>query len=184
MANDPIGITVLSRNDFNNISTVNKASNTYLVQEGNLTQNGILSLYVGNAKKSDICEIPFDVIMNYKDPSNTYDIPEKYRIKNKLYYYKQSFAIDSVGTTNDIYRVVICDGERFLDVFSKENNVVICTSLPTTGTEDFVYMNITDKSIYVYHNGEFIELVSDNIYATVKDVSTMYNRVVEILNNL
>lgn len=184
MANDPIGITVLSRNEFNKISTINKASNIYLVQEGNVTQNGILSLYVGNAKESDICEIPYDVILNYKDPSNTYDIPIKYRIKNKLFYYKQSFVIDYEGTTKDIYRVVVWDGERFLDIFSKENNVVVCTSLPTIGKEDFVYINVADKSIHVYHDEEFIELVSDNIYATVKDVNEMYNRILTILDNL
>ena len=183
MQNDSnVGITVLTRSEFNKISENDKQSNVYLVCENKGNDYELLSLYLGNAKQTDITEIDESIVLNPGNPANNYRIDEKYRVRNKLYYYKQYIPTGENEST-EYYRIVMWDGLRYLDMFSKENNVEIVTSLPASGKENYVYINIPDKSIYVYYQGEFVEIVSKDIFATTKDVDAMYNNILTLIHN-
>lgn len=177
-------LTVISRAAFDRLTVAQKGTNIYLVKEGSDDNYPMLSLYVGNAKKTDIEELDYNVILNYASPANPSHITNDHYIKNKLYFYKQELENDSEGNKIELYRVVAWDGLRFLDIFSKQNNVVICTSLPETSEEDIVYINVHDKSVFVYHNGEYIEISSTDIYATVEEVNEMEARILDLIKEI
>ena len=117
-------VYILDRNVYNakvQNGTIQSGS-MYIVREPSSANPNMLSLYVGLARQADICDVTDVLSVDFNDPSNNYNIPVTYRVKDKILLNRDA--------SGDSYRALVWDGSKFLEIGSaplKPDEVTILT---------------------------------------------------------
>lgn len=175
----PANVVMLDRSVYDNKARAGTIDNStiYFVREGSPALSKMMSLYVGLAKQCDLLDITDDLVL---DPeTNEYIIPQSHRIPNKLLFYKQTLVTDSPDPqdpsyeyTYDYYRISMWDDtkQKFLDCNGFPNNVIVITQgvLPDSNdaVKNFTYIDIMNRSIYVFDGNSYIPIIDLSQYAT------------------
>lgn len=175
----PANVVMLDRSVYDNKVHAGTIDNStiYFVREGSPALSKMMSLYVGPAKQCDLMDITDDLVL---DPeTNEYIIPQSHRIPNKLLFYKQTLVTDSPDPqdpsyeyTYDYYRISMWDDtkQKFLDCNGFPNNVIVITQgvLPDSNdaVKNFTYIDIMNRSIYVFDGNSYIPIIDLSQYAT------------------
>lgn len=175
----PANVVMLDRSVYDNKVHAGTIDNStiYFVREGSPALSKMMSLYVGLAKQCDLLDITDDIVL---DPeTNEYIIPQSYRIPNKLLFYKQTLVTDSPDPqdpsfeyTYDYYRISMWDDtkQKFLDCNGFPNNVIVITQgvLPDSNdaVKNFTYIDVMNRSIYVFDGNSYIPIIDLSQYAT------------------
>ena len=79
-------IYILGRNNYDNFGEENYGDNIFFVRENSGEESGMVSLYVGESKQTDVIVIASQSDPTKYDPmSDLSNIPDEYKIKDKLY---------------------------------------------------------------------------------------------------
>lgn len=178
MADNIAKVVMLDRSVYD--SQTHDTNTIYFVREGTPSLSNVLSLYVGDAFQCDLLYIDENEV-TFDQTSNEYNLPEKYHIKNKLLFYKQSIVTDKIDSstdeTYDFFRICMWDGEKFRDT-GLPNNLIVCSEhLPDTskGIKDFTYIDVTNRNIYVFDGNSYIPILELSQYATKEWVEEYHN---------
>lgn len=99
-----------------------QSGSMYIVREPSSANPNMLSLYVGLARQADICDVTNILSVDFNDPSNNYNIPVTYRVKDKILLNRDA--------SGDSYRALVWDGSKFLEIGAaplKPDEVTILT---------------------------------------------------------
>lgn len=178
MADNIAKVVMLDRSVYD--AQMHDTNTIYFVREGTPSLSNVLSLYVGDAFQCDLLYIDENEV-TFDQTSNEYHLPEKYHIKNKLLFYKQSIVIDKIDSstdeTYDFFRICMWDGEKFRDT-GLPNNLIVCSEhLPDTskGIKDFTYIDVMNRNIYVFDGNSYIPILELSQYATREWVEEYHN---------
>lgn len=178
MADNIAKVVMLDRSVYD--AQTHDTNTIYFVREGTPSLSNVLSLYVGDAFQCDILYIDENEV-TFDQTSNEYHLPEKYHIRNKLLFYKQSIVTDKIDSstdeTYDFFRICMWDGEKFRDT-GLPNNLIVCSEhLPDTsnGIKDFTYIDVTNRNIYVFDGNSYIPILELSQYATKEWVEEYHN---------
>lgn len=178
----PANVVMLDRSVYNNKVHAGTIDNStiYFVREGTSETANMMSLYVGLAKQCDVVDISNDSDATFDPTSDTYSIPNKYRTHGKLYFFEQNIVTDmedsTTPVTTSMYHLCAWDptlGE-FLNCMGNPNNVIVCTGgeLPRHDAEhqeaikNFTYIDVMNRSIYVFDGNSYIPIIDLSQYAT------------------
>lgn len=178
MADNIAKVVMLDRSVYD--AQTHDTNTIYFVREGTPSLSNVLSLYVGDAFQCDLLYIDENEV-TFDQTSNEYNLPEKYHIKNKLLFYKQSIVTDKIDSstdeTYDFFRICMWDGEKFRDT-GLPNNLIVCSEhLPDTskGIKDFTYIDVMNRNIYVFDGNSYIPILELSQYATKEWVEEYHN---------
>lgn len=178
MADNIAKVVMLDRSVYD--AQTHDTNTIYFVREGTPSLSNVLSLYVGDAFQCDLLYIDENEV-TFDQTSNEYNLPEKYHIKNKLLFYKQSIVTDKIDSstdeTYDFFRICMWDGEKFRDT-GLPNNLIVCSEhLPDTskGIKDFTYIDVMNRNIYVFDGNSYIPILELSQYATREWVEEYHN---------
>lgn len=178
MADNIAKVVMLDRSVYD--AQTHDTNTIYFVREGTPSLSNVLSLYVGDAFQCDLLYIDENEV-TFDQTSNEYNLPEKYHIKNKLLFYKQSIVTDKIDSstneTYDFFRICMWDGEKFRDT-GLPNNLIVCSEhLPDTskGIKDFAYIDVMNRNIYVFDGNSYIPIIELSQYATKEWVEDYHN---------
>jgi hypothetical protein len=177
----PNKIYVLGRNNYDAGARehILAEDSIYLVRENSDETYKILSMYLGYARQTDVLDISDDPEVSYDDETKEYDIPDYYKIKNKLFYASYPLRVDNP----DYYRLFAWNGAKFVDCLadggSDKQEIKIVDTLPQTGEADILYILTRDsdgksEGIYVYMDDDYVAIVT-NIDLSDYITSTEYN---------
>lgn len=186
MANNVTSLSMVDRSTFDNMSEDEKYSNIYFVRESTDVTSKMLSLYYGVERQCDVLDITDYVpsgSIDFDNPENNYNIPNGYKVKDKLIMVQQEVT-DLFGNTTIFYHTYMWNGEQFLDCFGTPNNVLVCSTLPGNPVQDYVYIDLSTKSLYVFDGQVYINLISQESYATVEYVQDVYNTLLSIIEDM
>ena len=178
MADSIAKVVVLDRSVYNSIIKDN--STIYFVREPSSESSKMVSLYVGLAKQCDMLDITDDTDVSFNPTTNEYIIPSRYQVPDKLLFYTQTITTDApdtngtnIPTTYDFFRLSMWSASKgkFLDCTGFPNNVVVCKngSHPSTadGIKDFVYVDVTNRNIWVFDGNAYVPIIQLDQYATI-----------------
>ena len=161
-------IYILSRNNYNNFS--DKGNNIFFVRENSSETSDMVSLYVGEAKQTDVVIINGDdlwdsVTNNVNLGSNTVD----YQVQGKLLLVEKEVptVTDQQETTmKTVYSAMTYDTEqgKFIDCGIPNNVIVVgndwSTSDTSVGVKDFIYIQKSTGAIYQFDGTQYVEVIS------------------------
>lgn len=159
-------IYILSRNNYN--SFADKGNNIFFVRENSSETSDMVSLYVGEAKQTDIVIINGDdlwdsVTNNVNLGSNTVD----YQVQGKLLLVEKEVPTvdDQQATTmKTVYSAMTYDGTQFVDCGIPNNVIVVgndwSTSDTSVGVKDFIYIQKSTGAIYQFDGTQYVEVIS------------------------
>ena len=161
-------IYILSRNNYN--SFADKGNNIFFVRENSSETSDMISLYVGEAKQTDVVIINGDdlwdsVTNNVNLGSNTVD----YQVQGKLLLVEKEVptVTDQQETTmKTVYSAMTYDTEqgKFIDCGIPNNVIVVgndwSTSDTNVGVKDFIYIQKSTGAIYQFDGTQYVEVVS------------------------
>lgn len=170
MPNNIAKVVMLDRTVYDNIQ---KDNNTiYFVRESSSDASRMISLYVGEAKQCELLNATDN--LQFDQVTNSYELPDAYHVKDKMFFYAQTVVTENIEqgeslddeNSYDYYRIVMWDGQKFRDCMGLPNNVIIVKDgvLPATSDaiKDFMYIDITNRSIYVFDGNSYIQIMSSS----------------------
>lgn len=182
-------IYILSRNNYDNWQG-SYGNNIFFVRENSADQDKMVSVYVGESKQSNI--VVTDESDIWDRLTNSYTIPEKYQVSDKLFLIKRTLATETEQETpdNTIYGIVTWNGERFIDC-GIPNNVIVLTDIEEgisdlsqwlsqniIGIKDFIYIIPNYHSIYYYDGASgYISIISVDSFVTVEMLNEVASRI-------
>ena len=174
-------IYILGRNNYDNFDEENYGDNIFFVRENSGEESGMVSLYVGESKQTDILDISNDDNVEFDPATNTYNIPEKYRVKGKVF-----LAAKDLGNNKIQYSAYLWDGASFREC-GIPNNVQLVNvnnnwnptdpSVISAGIKDFMYLDATRKIIYTFDGTEYVATLTipdTSTFATISYVDTNF----------
>lgn len=176
MADIPV-IYILSRNNYNNFGEDNYGNNIFFVRENSENLDDMISLYVGEAKQSDVVIVNGQSVWN--NVTNTVNIgtggvPEDYKVEGKL--------ILAQRTINDqtFYNALTYNTSSgvFVDC-GIPNNVVLVdenwsTSNTSSGVMDFFYIQPSTHSIYVFNGSTYDPVITSTMFITREEAESRF----------
>lgn len=161
-------IYILSRNNYN--SFADKGNNIFFVRENSSETSDMVSLYVGEAKQTDVVIINDDdlwdsVTNNVNLGSNTVD----YQVQGKLLLVEKEVptVTDQQETEmKTVYSAMTYDSEqgKFIDCGIPNNVIVVgndwSTSDTSVGVKDFIYIQKSTGAIYQFDGTQYVEVIS------------------------
>lgn len=183
MADNIAKVVMIDRSVYDNLNP--PENNTiYFVREGSPYTSKALSLYVGEAKQCDLLDITGEA--TFDPQTNEYSIPQAYRIEGKLLFSQQTIVTEKLNPgdqkTDDnsysFFRISMWDSTsgKFKDCTGFPNNVILVKDgqLPYTGSQgvpgdaikDFIYVDVMNRSIYVFDGNSYIPIIDLSQYAT------------------
>ena len=159
-------IYILSRNNYN--SFADKGNNIFFVRENSSETSDMVSLYVGEARQTDIVIINGDDLWdsatnNVNFGSNTVD----YQVQGKLLLVEKEVPTvdDQQATTmKTVYSAMTYDGTQFVDCGIPNNVVVVgndwSTSDTSVGVKDFIYIQKSTGAVYQFDGTQYVEVIS------------------------
>lgn len=173
-------LNILDRGLFDLMPDANKTNNIFFVREGTKETAKILSLYLGTKKQCDILDITSDVTFFLNEPV----IPDKYKVQNKIFLIKKVIS-DQFGNAETRYLAYMWNGEQFYECFGSINNVIVCDALPASNmVKGFIYVTIQNPAMYVWDGNSYIDIMSNNEYATKEYVNGIYNTLLDIIASI
>ena len=179
-------LNIIDRQTFDNLSDDEKTGNIYFVREGTSQTAKILSLYCGTSRQCDVLDISEYVSLDsidFNDPDNDYNIPSGYKVSDKLIMIQQEVE-DNFGNVTTFYHTYMWNGSKFIDCFGTPNNVIVCSTLPDNPVKDYIYIDLQTKSIYVFDGQVYVNVISNDTYATVQYVQDVYNTLLTIIDSI
>ena len=174
-------IYILGRNNYDNFGEENYGDNIFFVRENSGEESGMVSLYVGESKQTDILDLSNDDNVEFDPATNTYNIPEKYRVKGKVF-----LAAKDLGNNKIQYSAYLWDGTSFREC-GIPNNVQLVNvnndwnptdpSVISAGIKDFMYLDATRKIIYTFDGTEYVATLTipdTSTFATISYVDTNF----------
>lgn len=183
MADNIAKVVMIDRSVYDNLNP--PENNTiYFVREGSPYTSKALSLYVGEAKQCDLLDITGEA--TFDPQTNEYSIPQAYRIDGKLLFSQQTIVTEKLNPgdqkTDDnsysFFRISMWDSTsgKFKDCTGFPNNVILVKDgqLPYSGSQgvpgdaikDFIYVDVMNRSIYVFDGNSYIPIIDLSQYAT------------------
>lgn len=161
-------IYILSRNNYN--SFADKGNNIFFVRENSSETSDMVSLYVGEAKQTDVVIINGDdlwdsVTNNVNFGSNTVD----YQVQGKLLLVEKEVptVTDQQETEmKTVYCAMTYDSAqgKFIDCGIPNNVIVVgndwSTSDTSVGVKDFIYIQKSTGAIYQFDGTQYVEVIS------------------------
>lgn len=176
MADIPV-IYILSRNNYNNFGDENYGNNIFFVRENSENLDDMISLYVGEAKQSDVVIVNGQSVWN--NTTNTVNIgtggvPEDYKVEGKL--------ILAQRTINDttFYNALTYNASvgTFIDCGIPNNVVLVDENWSTSdildGVKDFFYIQPSTHSIYVFNGSAYDPVITSTMFITREEVETRF----------
>ena len=104
-------VYVLDHNTYENMKIAGtiESDSMYMVRETSSANPNMLSLYLGEARQADVCDIT-GMSVDFSDPDSNYNIPSTYWVQNKILLCKDQ--------SGDSYRGLVYDGTKFLELGS------------------------------------------------------------------
>lgn len=193
-------IYILSRNNYN--SFADKGNNIFFVRENSSETSDMVSLYVGEAKQTDVVIINGDdlwdsVTNNVNLGSNTVD----YQVQGKLLLVEKEVptVTDQQETEmKTVYCAMTYDSAqgKFIDCGIPNNVIVVgndwSTSDTSVGVKDFIYIQKSTGAVYQFDGTQYVEVISpstldvDNVTiakSAQNVISVIANGLVDNTNN-
>jgi hypothetical protein len=175
-------IYILSRNNYNSFS--DKGNNIFFVRENSSETSDMVSLYVGEAKQTDVVIINGDdlwdsVTNNVNFGSNTVD----YQVQGKLLLVEKEVptVTDQQETEmKTVYCAMTYDSTqgKFIDCGIPNNVIVVgndwSTSDTSVGVKDFIYIQKSTGAVYQFDGTQYVEVISSST-VNVDDVTIAKN---------
>lgn len=153
-------IWIINRNNYDDLQTIDSGS-IYLVREN--TSDTILSMYLGEAKQSDVFDISSRVTI---DPlTKNYIIPSEFQVENKLFFCEDKFVNTSPNTSYKLFMWKKIDENSgyFVDCLAS-SNVHVYADLPDTQSalseNVYVCTSNNDRGVYVFDGNDFIGIIT------------------------
>lgn len=176
MADIPV-IYILSRNNYNNFGDENYGNNIFFVRENSENLDDMISLYVGEAKQSDVVIVNGQSVWN--NVTNTVNIgtggvPEDYKVDGKLILAQRTI------NNKTFYNALTYNSSlgTFVDC-GIPNNVVLVdenwsTSDVSDGVKDFFYIQPNTNSIYVFNGTTYDPVITSTMFITREEAETRF----------
>ena len=180
-------IYILGRNNYDNFGEENYGDNIFFVRENSGEESGMVSLYVGESKQTDVIVIASQSDPTKYDPvSDLSNIPDEYKIKDKLYLMPRlingevqylAFTCDNNGATGRFKMCGIPNNVKFC-AYNQKPSV-------SDAITDFIYIESPETpsdvcSIYVFDGTDYVSLIDPSKLVTLDYIEANYAKKTDV----